>query len=90
MHCKYVYTSLLESKSSGYSLLPVCGYSGNPADAIGWYWSRETGYLYFRSDNGNEGLNTSDNSNGLSVRCVQGRGRHPLGVKYVINDLGIC
>ena len=89
MHCKYVYTSLLESEFSGYSFLPVCGRSDNPANQNGNYWSQETGYLYFNSGSVNKNLNTGDPTYGMSVRCVQGRGRLPLGFEYVINDLGI-
>ncbi|MBB4043431.1 hypothetical protein [Bacteroides reticulotermitis] len=85
MHCKYVYTSLLESESSGYSFLPVCGHSSATTNTNGNYWSQEVGYLNFNSNNGNKNLNTSDNSNGLSVRCVQGSGRHPLRFEYVNN-----
>ena len=86
MHCKSVCTSLPESESSGYSFLPVCGESANPTSPYSVYWSQETGYLNFRSDNGNKNLNTSNNANSYSVRCVQGRGRHPLGFECVDND----
>ena len=81
MHCKYVYTSLLESESSGYSLLPVCGHSSATTNTNGNYWSQEVGYLNFNSNNGNKNLNTGDNTNGFSVRCVQGSGRHPLSLE---------
>ncbi|MFV0586434.1 hypothetical protein [Bacteroides reticulotermitis] len=86
MHCKSLYASLLESEFSGYSFLPVCGYSGAPTGLYGYYWSQEVGYLNFRSDNGNKNLNTSNDTNGFSVRCVQGSGRHPLSLELKLKD----
>ena len=72
MHCKFIDASLLDSKSSGYSFLPVCGHSGNSSNTYGNYWSFEAGYLQFRSDNGLKYLRTSEGADNFSVRCVQG------------------
>ena len=85
MHCKFMNASLLDSKFSGYSFLPVCGYGANPANLEGYYWSLETGYLDFRSPNGNKYLHTSEGANSFSVRCVQGCGRHPLTTLYGVD-----
>ena len=85
MHCKFINASLLDSVYSGYSFLPVCGYDASPANLYGYYWSQEVGYLNYRSDNGNKTLNTSDPAISLSVRCVQGSGRHPLITQHSID-----